>query len=513
MVSSLEDSNLAQQDSKLRKKINETFKDWLSSSTSHGLPNIARTDSKILKLLWTLSFLGSSAGCAYLLYLSVSGYLNYDVVTKITVYDELPSQFPTITICNSYPFGSANSTSFLEQQLNKFFPGHDFKSFNNLSSAGKKFNFSEFSFAKYLILLSAADPSVSDDFKQSLGLTIEDMLINCQYSGSLCSKDDFVWFYSVLYGNCYVFNSGKNSSGGTVPLKYLNQAGKTNGLKLELYVGQSNKPFDFINPCTGIHLIINNYTVSSTVFDGLDAATSKETNIAVGRTLTYRLPYPYSGCIGDVYDESASDSFFFKAIVKSGKRYRASDCINLCLLRRINEVCGCYDINMQNIYNTRPCINQTDVNCDFGVFLGFFKSDIKQMCGPDCPVECDSELLTYSTSSLEYPSEGYGNLLMNLREIQAKFGKDSVTFEELKKSVLAVNVYYDDLKYTVIEESPSTELITLIAGMGGTLGLFIGVSFLSFVEIVEILIKILFIYNEEKSKRPNRVFNLKKSNN
>jgi amiloride-sensitive sodium channel subunit alpha/amiloride-sensitive sodium channel subunit gamma len=496
-------SSLAKQDSNLKQKLKDEFKEWLSSSTSHGLPNIARTKSKILRLLWAVSFLASTAGCIYLLYLSAVSYFNYDVVTKISVYNELPSQFPTVTICNSYPFGSENSTEFLQEQLIKYFK----QPFN--FSTLNKFDFQNFNFVRYLIFLTAADPTLSDEFRKSLGLKIDDMLISCQYSSNPCSQDDFVWFYNVYYGNCYMFNSGKNSTGGTVPLKSLNQAGKQNGLMLELYTGQNNKPPEFLNPSTGAHIFINNYTIMPTLFDGLSAATSKETNIAVSRTLKYRLPSPYSDCIDDVYDESASDSFFFKSIVKSGIRYRFTDCIKLCFLRLLNKKCGCYDMNVLNIYNTRPCINYTDVFCDYYAFVDFSKSDVQQTCGPDCPVECNSEILTFSTSLLEYPSVAYGNFLRNLNEIKSKFPNNSVTFEELKQSTLAINVYYDDLKYTVIEESPSMDLITLIAGMGGTLGLFIGVSFLSFVEIFEILLKILFIFIEEKSKKQNRVFDYK----
>ena len=482
-------------DLSLKSKIKEDFKEWLSSSTSHGLPNIARTDSKILRLVWFVSFLASTAACAYLLYLSVIGYLSFNVVTQISVYDELPSQFPTVTFCNSFPFSSENSTAFIQEKF-KYYLQFDFDNFE----------FRNFLFTKYLILLSAADPSVSDDIKKSLGLTIDDMLINCQFSSNPCSKNDFEWFYSVFYGNCYRFNSGKNSTGGTIPIKYLNQAGKQNGLKLELYMGQNNKQYDFLNPSTGAHIIINNYTIMPTVFDGLDVSTSKETNIAVSRTLKYRLPSPYSDCIGDVYDETASDSFFFKSIVRSGTRYRFTDCINLCFLRIMNEKCGCYDLNIPNLYGTRPCVNYTDVGCDFYQFLDFFKHDIQETCGADCPVECNSEMLTFSTSFLEYPSEAYGNLLMNLKAIKSKFPNNSVTFEKLKQSTLALNVYYDNLKFTVIEESPAMDLITLISGMGGTLGLFIGVSFLSFVEILEILIRIFFIYHDHTIQKPNKVF-------
>jgi amiloride-sensitive sodium channel subunit alpha/amiloride-sensitive sodium channel subunit gamma len=304
-----------------------------------------------------------------------------------------------------------------------------------------------------------------------------------------------------------MFNSGKNASGHTVPLRYLNKNGKWYGLKLELFIGQNNKPFDFLNPSTGAHIFINNYTITPTVFEGVEVSPSKETNIAVSRTLKYRLPHPYSDCIDDVYDENASDSFFYKSIVRSGARYRFTDCINLCFIRHLKDVCGCYDVGFKNLYNLRPCLNLTDIYCDFTLFLNFFESDLQTICGPDCPIECNSEILTFSTSSLDYPSDSYGGMLMSLDEIGTKFPNNSITFEELKKSTLAINIYYEDLKYTVIQEAPTTDIITLIASMGGTLGLFIGVSFLSFVELIEIAIKILFIYIEEKNKKSNQVFN------
>ena len=46
-----------------------------------------------------------------------------------------------------------------------------------------------------------------------------------------------------------------------------------------------------------------------------------------------------------------------------------------------------------------------------------------------------------------------------------------------------------------------TPLIGLIANIGGLLGLFIGVSFLSFGEIIEIIIEIFFIIFEKKKER------------
>ena len=49
-------------------------------------------------------------------------------------------------------------------------------------------------------------------------------------------------------------------------------------------------------------------------------------------------------------------------------------------------------------------------------------------------------------------------------------------------------MYYNDLKYTKITELQKTKIVDLIANAGGILGLFIGISFLSFIEILEFLL-------------------------
>jgi hypothetical protein len=70
---------------------------------------------------------------------------------------------------------------------------------------------------------------------------------------------------------------------------------------------------------------------------------------------------------------------------------------------------------------------------------------------------------------------------------------DFKTFEEIKKHFIGMYVYYNDFKYTLISEEPETELFNFISNIGGILGLFLGISFLSFIEIFEIFFEIMFI--------------------
>ena len=55
---------------------------------------------------------------------------------------------------------------------------------------------------------------------------------------------------------------------------------------------------------------------------------------------------------------------------------------------------------------------------------------------------------------------------------------------------------FSDLKYTLITQKPKIELFGFISNIGGTLGLFIGFSFISVLELFELLVEYtLIIFN------------------
>jgi len=53
------------------------------------------------------------------------------------------------------------------------------------------------------------------------------------------------------------------------------------------------------------------------------------------------------------------------------------------------------------------------------------------------------------------------------------------TFENVSRTFFSFRVYNEDLKYTLIKQQPKIELFGLISNVGGTLGLFLGFSFIS----------------------------------
>jgi len=107
---------------------------------------------------------------------------------------------------------------------------------------------------------------------------------------------------------------------------------------------------------------------------------------------------------------------------------------------------------------------------------------------PCCPLECDSFSLQIDKDSIE--EKATGNIRLNLSlPIYAGFN----TYENVTRTFFALRVYYDELKYTLIKQHPKIELFGLITNIGGTLGLFLGFSFISILEIIEVLAELVYI--------------------
>ena len=131
---------------------------------------------------------------------------------------------------------------------------------------------------------------------------------------------------------------------------------------------------------------------------------------------------------------------------------------------------------------------------------------MKEMCTQYCPLECDSMIFQVTQSLANYPSIQHAtNDLMYNTIIQSKFPNKNLTYDLIKQSVLSLNVYYSDLSYMEYSQRAKTTLLDLVSNIGGIVGVFIGASFLSILEIAEVLIEVLSIFFTR-----NKVFNIAK---
>ena len=64
----------------------------------------------------------------------------------------------------------------------------------------------------------------------------------------------------------------------------------------------------------------------------------------------------------------------------------------------------------------------------------------------------------------------------------------------------AVRIYYDELRETVINQEAKMSWTDLVSNIGGSLGLFLGMSFLSIVEFIELFIRTILIILKKDNK-------------
>lgn len=96
-------------------EIRKLIKKHFLNSSGHGLSNIARSETLFLKITWTIFWLAAVCGTAYLVSTGIIDYLKYEVNTKSRIVNDIPSNFPKITICNLDPFLTNDSMKFLSR--------------------------------------------------------------------------------------------------------------------------------------------------------------------------------------------------------------------------------------------------------------------------------------------------------------------------------------------------------------------------------------------------------------
>ena len=444
-------------------EIVQVIRQNLIDSSIHAIPNIFSINHWIIKIMWIVCLLGSGSLCSYFIIASIQDYLRYDVVTSIKIKNENPIRFPAVTICNLNIFSSSSSKYIMSVLMeNNNFTQFDLN--NSLKS--------ELMSQRYKYQINSLNLNLSS--KMNLGNHINDILISCVFDWTDCSlNDDFSHLFDIEYGNCFSFNSGLNSKNKRVPYKNLTSSGLTNGLQLELLINSVDENENLFSFYNGFNIYISNRIGSLYYSEGINASPGFTTKIILNKYTIKRRSRPTSICIEDTKSMDSYDSYIYKKIIKSRSRYRYTDCLDLCFQLYVEPICKCYDAqygNFSSKYN--PCLSDEQIDCIDRYYDEYQKNKLASKC--DCPVECTNTNYYLTTSVAEFPTKNYANLLKFDPKILKFFNKTNVKFEELRKRILSVNVFYNSLTHVYIYENLKTTPYDLASIIGGTLGLFLG---------------------------------------
>jgi hypothetical protein len=184
----------------------------------------------------------------------------------------------------------------------------------------------------------------------------------------------------------------------------------------------------------------------------------------------------------DVYD-------FFVGLNVS---YHQNYCNDFYKQKYVHQKCGCQSEWYRKTNETiELCDSNSACPIKFLKELYSFGNYSKK-----CPIECNLILNNMRASFVRYPSIGYMKTLKKHPIIKSRFeGKANI--EDVASSVLSFALYYQDFSYSQFKEVPLESKISLVSKIGGTLGLFLGMSLLSFIEIFEFIIEIIIHFKSK----------------
>lgn len=205
------------------------------------------------------------------------------------------------------------------------------------------------------------------------------------------------------------------------------------------------------------------------------------------------LAQPYSECL-DISSDTDTSSLpsQIQQIIAGLRRlnisYTRDHCTELLIQDETIKRLNCYDLRLINYReNVSPCTN-VSVLAD---------KDTQLVDNKNCPLECETTSYTLTISQDNFPSyQAYQASFLNKTQyIQDLFGIDAsnFTYDVYQKSYTSINVYFEDLTVMDLSESISIDQVQLLSNLGGTIGIFLGVSVISAVECVELILVLIFI--------------------
>ena len=423
-------------------------KDFINKTTLHGIRNIAEA-TKIRRVLWLICLLTLFALYLAATISSVQSYFQYESVTSISTAYKPYQTFPAVTICD----------------------------INMLQKSRTRENFPEV-WNYYVTTMSgtAQDDSLPEqfhnitlyDYYMNSAPTIKDMFLSCSQKFTLLNCTSLIDAQLTSQGLCYTFHSNS----------YINEHGPIKmhrfGLSSSIVFVLNTERTESLVPLTGaMGFLISIHDPSK--YSDMDsnlilASVGKETHISIKKNVVHRLPKPYSEI--DCIDTSR----------KENMEYSQEICLRDCGHDEMyKERCKC---TMRGTAS-RKCSMYDLFNCVFATMTEIDTSSSEvERCG--CFPHCDESTYLTKVSTAEFPNE-YTAAYMSL--VQQWPHRNET---EIKKNYAQVMIYFDTLEETLLTQTKVTTPEKLLADFGGLLGLFLGASCVTIIEILEFAFLLCF---------------------
>ncbi|XP_077867669.1 uncharacterized protein LOC144357001 [Saccoglossus kowalevskii] len=307
---------------------------------------------------------------------------------------------------------------------------------------------------------------LTEDDISKYGHQLNDFILECTFDESACNMtSDIVEFHDDKYGNCFQFNP----TTGNGRIRFATKTGARYGLKMTLFTEQ-DEYISVYGRDSGARVVIHPPHVPAIPWsEGITITPGKDTCIGIKETRIHRESQPYGNCtyITD-----------FESIY--GNYYTEKACEESCIQDRMVKLCGCVDTMLKNTFPRCKLLDREQDTCmQFIYYLAH-----KQLLDCDCDKPCTESWYEIDVSQSTWPSKTYlKHLLKQIHYTNAKT-KNLHDFQGVSENLIRLEVFFSELNYEDISERPAITEENLLSAIGGTLGLYIGFSFITIVELM-----------------------------
>ncbi|XP_075877739.1 acid-sensing ion channel 1C isoform X4 [Nelusetta ayraudi] len=460
---------------------------FITRTKIHGLKFIfSPNKNKLQRVTWIMAFFVCIGLLCTWSWNRIMYMMSYPAITKIYMVWAHNMSFPAVTFCNKNVFRVSTLTRddlyHSGYWMDLMYPNHTLmeKSVSIIRDSRKPGLFSLLDFSNYSPL---PDYQVNTtEMLGRLGHQLEDMLLGCRYRGETCTPKNFSTIYT-RYGKCYTFNSGLDGN----PLLTTLKGGTGNGLEIMLDIQQDEYlpvwgETDETSYEAGIKVQIHSQDEPPFIDQlGFGVAPGFQTFVSCQQQLLQYLPPPWGDC-----KSTPIDSEYFST-------YSISACRIDCETRYLLENCNCRMVHMPG--TSTVCTPEQYKDCADPA-LDFLVEKDNDYCV--CQTPCNMTRYGKELSMVKIPSKASAKYLAK------KFNK---TEQYIGENILVLDIFFEALNYEKIEQKKAYEIAGLLGDIGGQMGLFIGASVLTILEIFDYLYEVFkdkvlgyFI----RKKRPQR---------
>nr|XP_056710385.1 acid-sensing ion channel 1 isoform X1 [Euleptes europaea] len=421
---------------------------FANSCTLHGASHIfVESGFGVRQVLWAGAFLFSLSIFLYQVAGRIFYYLEYHHITQLDEQESSRMTFPAVTFCN---FNRIRVSKLIYSDLLYISPlvGYD----DLPLEAGFPLVPPAFE--------TPDEPLNLYNFFDQNGHQLEDMVLTCKYRGEPCRPDDFSVVFT-RYGKCYTFNSGQS---GKPPLLTM-KGGTGNGLEIMLDIQQDEYlpvwgETDETSFEAGIKVQIHSQDEPPFIDQlGFGVAPGFQTFVSCQEQRLIYLPPPWGDCKAVTMESEFYDTYSITA------------CRIDCETRYLVENCNCRMVHMPG--DAPYCTPEQYKECADPA-LDFLVERDNEYC--ICEMPCNVTRYNKELSMVKIPSKASAKYLAK------KYNKSE---QYIGENILVLDIFFEALNYETIEQKKAYEVAGLLGDIGGQMGLFIGASILTVLELFD----------------------------